>query len=280
MGGLPIYWVAIFFWRNLVRESINLRASSIAFNMFLSLFPSLIFLFTLLPYVPVRNLNTEILLFLKYLMPSAAFQTIDDTINDIMSTRSTSLLSFGLVAALYFASNGVYSLMGTFNRDDTRSYWKQKLVAIIITVVLGLLLIIGLSVFIVGQYVLDHIFMNAHIDKGFTYYGLILASWVMMFILLFCGITILYRHGDSRSERWRHIYPGAVLASVLTMITSIGYSTYVNTWGQYNKLYGSLGTMIVTMLWLYFNSMVLIAGHDFNRSLVHARLALMEKDMH
>jgi membrane protein len=217
----------------------------------------------------------EILQFLKALMPSSAFQGIDEALQDVMATRSGSLLSVGLIAAIYFASNGVFSLMTTFNQKDPRGYWRQKLISFALTIGLGFLLISGLSLFLLTQFVLEYL-VNANPKFSITtYYLLIVIQWIMTFILIFGAITLLYRHGDSRSERWRYIIPGAALASFLVVLTSIGYSYYANSWSNYNKLYGSLGAMIATMLWLYFNSMVLIIGHDFNRSLVHTRLSLM-----
>jgi membrane protein len=277
MGGLPIYWVIMFFIRNIIRESISLRASSIAFNLFLSLFPSLIFLFTMLPYIPVEGLHKEILLFLSAIMPTSAFTTIDDVLKDIMATHSTRLLSVGIIAALYFASNGVYSLMQTFDKTDRRSYWIQKLISIALTLVLGILLITGLSVFLFSSYALEMLTYATKLDSNIYYYVLLITQWLMCFILLFGATTILYHHGDSRVTTAKQVIPGAILTSISVVFISIAYSYYVNKWANYSKLYGSLGAMIITMLWLYFNAMVIIIGHEFNRSLLHAKLAMVRE---
>jgi membrane protein len=277
MGGLPLYWVVMFFIRNIIRESIALRASSIAFNLFLSLFPSLIFLFTLLPYIPVQGLHKEILVFLQVIMPTTAFTTIDDVLNDIMATHSSRLLSVGIIAALYFASNGVYSLMQTFDKTSKRTYWQQKYIAIILTLVLGILLIVGLSLFLFSRYALELLTYATSLNADIYYYVLVIGQWLMVFILLFGAIAILYHHGDSRVTGTKQIIPGSILAAILVVLTSILYSYYVNKWANYSKLYGSLGAMIITMLWLYFNSMVMIIGHEFNRSILHARLAMVRK---
>jgi membrane protein len=141
-----------------------------------------------------------------------------------------------------------------------------------------LLLIAGLCLFLLAQFAVEMLIYDTPINDQILYYVVVFIQWLIMFVLILGGITILYRHGDISSERWRYIFPGSLLASLLSVITSFGYAYYVETYSHYNRLYGSLGAIIITMLWIYFNSMVLIIGHDFNRSLVHTRLSMMTKE--
>lgn len=275
MGGLPLYWIVVFFFRNLRKESINLRASSIAFNLFLSLFPALIFMFTLLPYIPIEDLSHHIMSFMRTVLPRSSFEIIDETLQDILNTPRSGLLSIGLITAIYFASNGIFALMETYNKRDKRSFWKKRLLAIGLTFLMGILVITIISLFIVTEYSVELLIYYTPINDQVLYYALLVIRWLMLFFLAFAATTILYRHADSRVESWNHIFPGAFLATLLTVVTSIAYAFYINNWGNYNRFYGSLGAIIITMLWLYFNAMVLIIGHEFNRSLVHARLAVM-----
>jgi membrane protein len=143
--------------------------------------------------------------------------------------------------------------------------------------VLGVLLISGLSLFLFSQYALEMLTYATSLNSDIYYYILILVQWLMVFILLFGASAILYHHGDSRVTEARQIIPGSIITSILVVLTSIAYSYYVNKWANYNKLYGSLGAMIITMLWLYFNAMVIIIGHEFNRSILHAKLAMIRK---
>lgn len=275
LGGLPLYWIVVFFLRNLSKESINVRASSIAFNLFLSLFPALIFMFTLLPYIPIEDLSVQIMSFMRSIMPHSSFQIVDETLQDILNTPRSGLLSVGLISAVYFASNGILALIQTYNKRDRRSFWRKRLLAIGLTMLMGILIITIISLFIVTEYAVELLIYYAPINDQVLYYSLIVIRWLMLFFLLFSVTTILYRHGDVRAESWRHIFPGAFLATVLNVLTSIAYGFYINNWGNYNRFYGSLGAIIITMLWLQFNSMVLIIGHEFNRSLVHARFAVL-----
>jgi membrane protein len=275
LGGLPLYWIAVFFFRNLRKESINIRASSIAFNLFLALFPALIFMFTLLPYIPIEDLSTQIMSFMRSVMPQSSFQIVDDTLQDILNTPRSGLLSVGLISSVYFASNGIFALIESYNTRDRRSFWWKRLLAIGLTLLMGVLIITIISLFIVTEYAVELLIYYAPINDEVLYYGLLIIRWLMLFFLLFSMVTILYRHADTRAESWRHIFPGAFLATVLNVLTSVAYGFYLNNWGNYNRFYGSLGAIIITMLWLQFNSMVLIIGHEFNRSLVHARLAVL-----
>ncbi len=277
MGGLPLYWIIVFFIRNLVKESINLRASSIAFNLVLSLFPALIFLFTLLPYIPIEDLHDQVMIFLESLMPDSAYQTVNTTVSDILSRPRGGLLSFGLLAALWFASNGIYSLMEAFNSRDKRSFWKKRIVAIGLTFALGILLVTVISLFLLTEFSIELLIYYTSINHTLLAFLLMFMRWLLLGLLLFGACVILYRLGDRRSEKWRYTFPGAVLASILTVLTSILYAYYVESFANYNRLYGSLGAMIITMLWLYFNAMVLIIGHEFNRALGHAKLAVQRK---
>jgi membrane protein len=143
---------------------------------------------------------------------------------------------------------------------------------------LGVLLIAGLCLFLVAQFGVEMLIYDTPINDQLLYYAVQVLQWIIMFVLILGGITILYRHGDISSERWRYIFPGSLLAALLSVITSFGYAYYVEAYSHYNKLYGSLGAIIITMLWIYFNSMVLIIGHDFNRSLIHTRLSMMSKE--
>ena len=279
-GGLPLYWVGTFFFRNLKKEPISLRASSIAFNLFLSLFPALIFMFTLLPIIPIHGLHREILTFLQAIMPVSAFTTVEDNLKEIMGTHNAKLLSIGIIVALYFASNGVYSLMQAFDKKDRRSYWKQKLVSIELTLMLGGALLSGLTLFLATKYAVEVLASATTMNAGLYYNSLVIGQWIMLFILLFGTTAITYRYGDDRVKKMREVIPGSVLTSIMVVLTSIAYSYYVSKWANYSKLYGSLGAMIITMLWLYFNSMVIIVGHEYNRSLTHARMIIARNKLH
>ncbi len=235
MGGVPVYYVIKIFFRNLGKESLAHKASSIAFNLFLALLPALIFMFTLLPYIPVSNLSDLIMGFFQQLMPQNAFLTIHDTLIDILERPRGELLSFSLVAALYFASNGIYGMMETFHSRDKRSFWKRRIIAIAITLSLGTILITGFIFYIVTELTVEYIVTHSFIRDDILKSLIVLMQWGLIYLLVFVATTILFRHGDSRSERWRHIFPGALMTSILIVITSIGFAFYVEQFADHNN---------------------------------------------
>lgn len=277
MGRLPIVTVIKFFIRNVQRESITVRASSIAFNLFLSLFPALIFTFTLLPYIPIHGLADELNKLMKDVLPKGSYIALADTINDILYNPRYGLLSVGLLATLYFASNGINSMMASFNSRDNRSFLQLRFIALSLTVILGLLILIAIFLLIFGQKTIEFVITHTAIADSLGTTIVFLLQWIVVLALVFFGCTILYKLGDSHKKPWRHVYPGASLASVLIILTSFGYAFYVAKFANYNKLYGSIGALIVTMLWLYFNSLMLIIGFEFNKSLSHTKAFISKR---
>jgi membrane protein len=268
---MPAYYIFVFFYRNIIKESVSMKASSIAFNLFLSLFPSLIFMFTLIPFFPVHKIHEDILDYFRTLMPYNAFSAIDETLKDILEHPRGNLLSFSLVTALYFASNGLFSLLEIFNPKDSKHYLFRRVRAMVLTLILGAMLLLDLTILLMGETGIKFILGFIKSDKQFTDFTLTSIQWLMMSILIFCSNILLYYIGEPHEKRWRYVFPGALLSTIFVLITSVGYAFYVNKWGNYNKLYGSIGALIITMLWLYFNSIVLILGHEFNRSLHQTR---------
>lgn len=273
-GGVPLYYIIKFFIQKLINETVTLRASAIAFNFFLSFIPALIFLFTLLPYIPIHNLDLRVFQLLDELMPTSVYMTIKDTLEDILSNKRGGLLSFGIIFTIYFASNGVFSMMEAFNKNDTRSYFKKRFVALGLVFSLAILLLLGISVFVVGEILLDYLFIINYFENLLTYYILQVSQFFLTMLLVITGISILYFYGTDKHTRRGFFSPGSILATILILATSYGFAFYVDNFSSYNKFYGALGALIAFMLWLYFNSMGLIIGFELNQSIIHAKSRL------
>ena len=272
-GGVPLFYILSFFIREIVNEDINIRASAIAFNFFLALFPALIFLFTLIPYMPLEDLHDEIIELFQQLLPENAFLTIVDVLEDILETRRGGLLSFGFLFTLFFATNGIYSLMEAFNRNDPRSFWTKRLIAAGLTVGFSLLLIIGFSLLIFGQFIISN---YADFQGGIFMVFMGIGRWLLMFLIIFLAVSILYYFSAYPRRSIRLMFPGILLASALSVLAAVGFSFYVENYAQYHYFYGPLGTIIILMLWFYFQSNVLLIGYELNHSILLARDSVME----
>jgi membrane protein len=250
-----------------------MRASAVSFNFFLAIFPSIIFIFTLIPYIPIDNFQEKLLSLLEEVMPYNAYQAAKETILDIVTNQRGGLLSIGFISALYFSTNGFNALITAFNATyhdiETRSALQQRLVSLYLVIISILLFTLA-----IGLIILSEIGLNIILKEGEVLYYLVMAGrWVILFGLFYCMISFTYFLGPAKQSRRKFASPGSFFATIFSVLTSVGFTYYVNHFGQYNKLYGSIGTLIVILLWIYFNSLVILLGFDLNASIAKAQRA-------
>ncbi|HVV53955.1 MAG TPA: YihY/virulence factor BrkB family protein, partial [Mucilaginibacter sp.] len=246
-------------------------ASSLAYTFMLALFPATIFLFTLIPYIPIHHFQDNLLSILSQVMPQNAYLAFHDTIIGIVKQKSGGLSFFGFLTTLFFATNGVSRLMQAFNKSsliqETRTYVHRRWVALVLTVIISISLIVAVVIMIAGHKIL--FFLQSHFDsKAHAWYIIIaLLRWIVVVVIFFVMVAILYRYGPAHKQKWNFISPGAILATTLAVLTSVGFTFYINNFSSYNKLYGSIGTLIVVMIWLYLNSLIILIGFELNASI-------------
>jgi len=269
--GEPLYCVAAFFWKSLLDGAISTRASAIAFNFILAIFPAVIFAFTVIPYVPIANFQHQLLTLLQSLLPRDAFSVVQGTVEDIITRPRGGLLSFGFLAAFIFATNGIVSVITAFNRTihaiETRSWTNQHLVALFLAVILTILTISGVALITLSETAVGLLVQRGFLQSYLTYYLLLAGKWLVICALFFFGYAFLFYLAPARKTQFRFISAGGTLATILTIVATIGFSYYVNNFGKYNTLYGSIGTLVVIMLWFYFNSLILLIGFELNVSI-------------
>jgi len=270
-GNLSVYAVTISLINEFLEDSLLNKASSLAYNFMLALFPGTLFLFTLIAYVPIHNFQEKLLELLRTLLPTYAYLALENTIEDILKHQNAGLLSLGFVTALYFATNGVGTLMQAFNDSslilEKRSWLKRRGIAMLLTVTISLALIIAIAIMIAGEGVINYLQSHIASKSHFWIYLLLLSRWIIIVIIFFVTISVLYRYGPSHKLKWPFLSPGSILATGLAILTSLGFTYYINHFAAYNKLYGSIGAIIVVMLWLYLNSLILLIGFELNASI-------------
>ena len=272
--GMPLYNVMVFFWRSIVDGSLTTRASAISFSFFMALFPAIIFLFTLIPYIPIDNFQNELFLLIKDMVPETAFLAIEETVLDILTQQRGGLLSFGFFMALIFSTNGLASMMGAFDASlhtfERRTWVSQYLTALWLLVILSVLITIAIALITFGQYSINYLAANGFLRDQFIIYILTIAKWLVILILFFMANSFLYYLAPAKKTKWRFISAGGTLSTILCVITFVGFSYYINRFGQYNKLYGSIGTLLVVMLLMYLLSLILLIGFELNASINEA----------
>lgn len=294
--GIPIFDVAAFLYKETQQFDLFTRANSIAYSFFMSIFPSIMSLFTLLPYVRKYLLN--------YFLPNSSEDNIDEMlsseiqqflpgeagmefakfIDDLTLNPRVGLFSIGFILAIYFASNGMLSMMQGFEKAYPRTFkerhWiKMRFIAIFLTFQLGLFLIASVVFIILGHWLIGILSDLVGLDQ-FTEFMLYVIRWITILLLLVVVISMIYRYGIPTHRKFKIFSPGAILATFLSLLTSIGFSFYVDNFGTYNKLYGSFGTIIVLLIWIQLNALVLLIGFELNASIAvnrDLREQLLEK---
>ncbi len=278
---LPVYDVALFFFQGIQKSSLTARASSVAFSFFLAIFPAIIFLFTLIPFIPVENFQEELLIQLKLILPKEAYILATSTIEDLVNTPHGGLLSFGFILALYFATNGINAMMSAFNQSyhivEKRSFIKQQLYSILLVFIMSFLLVIAIALLVFGEITLNFLNEKGIIQSGINIFLLTAGQWIIITALFYFAISFLYYFGPSERKKWKFFSAGSSLATVLMIIASSGFAFYVNNFGNYNKVYGSIGTLMVIMLWIQFNSIILLIGYELNASIRNAKYKIVNK---
>ena len=271
--GLSVYDVTIFFWKGLMEGAITTRASSLAFNFFLAFFPAIIFLFTLIPYIPIEGFQETLMDLLASVLPPSTNEITTKTIDDIVNNPRGGLLSIGFVLALYFATNGVNSLIEAFNSSfhirESRSLLYQKYLSLVITLILTIMLILTISLLIIGKGYLEHLLpIEVISQENLHWYSF--SKLILVGLMLFFGVSLLFHLAPAKRKKWKTFTPGTILSTIFIIITSLLFSYYINNFSQYNQIYGSIGTLIIILLWIYFNAIILLTGFELNASILNA----------
>lgn len=278
-NGMPILHVLKFFYKGMLNGSITTRASAISFNLFLALFPALIFLFTLIPFIPVENFQSILLDLLRELSPEKAWTAIETTITDIVTRPRSGLLSLGFVLALFFSTNGISSMMDAFNASyhsmESRGMLLQRWVAMVLVLILFVLLVLAIATMAIWSW------MYNWLAENYSYIVDYLPNetlqWVILIALTYFGISCIYYWGPAKKKPFKFFSAGSSMATIVLMLTNVGFNYYANNMAQYNALYGSIGTLLIVLLWIYFNSIVVLIGFELNASILMAKLDKTEE---
>ncbi len=273
-GRSSVYEVADVLIGELRLDSVTKRASYMAFNFTLAIFPTIIFLFTLIPYIPSilsLDLGASILNFLADFMPEEMYSVAYGTIDDIVNKPRGGLLSFGFLFALVLSTNGIMSLMDAFDKKYKtfykRSYVKKRIMATALTFTLAVILLLAVSAIFFGQWILDIFVFYEIVTESYTYTLLVMLKYVAIVLLFLLATSLIYYYVPAIEDKWPFFSAGAVVATGLIFLVSLAFSFYISAFDTYNKFYGSIGALIGLMIWLDFISMILILGFEINVSI-------------
>ena len=274
-GGRPLYDVLVYFVRGFTQVNLIDRAAAVAFNVFLALFPMILFLFTLLPYFPLQNITTNILEALQEILPPGTYESVASTINEIMSIEHGGLMSIGILLAFYFSTSVVSSFFRGFNMGDNEfgqiPFLKLQLYSILVMLMFVLLLFVSIVLITIGQKLLPILFVKMHFYNGFVVFLINLVRWLVVIFALIVAISLLYHFGNPRSKSFKLFTPGSLLFTGLFIVGTMLFNFYISNISTYNLLYGSIGGLIIFVIWIYFNCILILIGYELNKSITKAQ---------
>ncbi|MCX6334547.1 MAG: YihY/virulence factor BrkB family protein [Bacteroidia bacterium] len=273
--GVPISQVFRFVIKGFRRGVLVTRASAIAFNLLMAILPGTIFLFTLIPFIPIPDFQNELIKLFESIMPVNAFTFMETTIIDVVTNKSSTLLLFMFVATIIFSTNGIHAVIHAFvvssHSFKSRTWRSQRKVSILLLFIVLMMIAFAGFLVIFGKTSMNRLVELGILERKAVIYLVVFLKWLVVVGLLFLAISFLYYFAPAKKTDFRFISPGSTLATVLFIITSLGFSAYVNNLGQYNKLYGWIGTLMVILVWLYLNSIALLIGFELNLSIREAK---------
>jgi membrane protein len=272
---VAMWEVFAFLIAEIRKGAVGMHARSVAFTFFLAVFPTVIFIFTLIPYIPVNHLQENLVGVIHELIPNGAADLLQQAIAEAAGKTRGGLLSMGVFTALYIATNGMIGMMESFDRDTEhfthRGMFKTRLVAIQLTFLLFILLIFSLGLIVAGNKFLIYLLREFNILSSFSVILFTTLKYLMIFTLFFNSISVIYRYGPARMKKWKFISPGSMLATILSILVSMGFSFFVNKFGGPSRLFGSLGTIMALQIWIYLNSFARLIGFELNTSIEHQK---------
>lgn len=252
--------------------------SQLAFFFLLSLFPLLIFMFTLLPYFNLDQ--NQIFILIRDFAPESVALLIEDTLGEILNNRNSGLLSIGALATVWSASKGMNALTKalnlSYNKEESRSFIVARGMSVVFTVMLIAVVVIALVLPVFGQQIGVIVFSYLGLEEGFLFWwnGLRL---VIPPLIIFAVFTLIYWLVPNLKLRFTSVLPGAALAAIGWIVTSLGFSFYVSNYANYSGTYGSIGAIIVLMMWLYFSAIILMLGGQVNAVMSERKEAIEAK---
>jgi membrane protein len=266
-----LFQVLQFLFKQLNTIGLYDRASAISFNLIMALPAGFLFLFSIIPYFPKSlKIKKQILSIFKDISPnSSTYRFILDIINDLLS-QHVGIFSFGFLLLLFYASNAMTGIIRSFDKSIMQNrpfFLHQRMRALRLTLILILLVFASLLV-LIGQDQLTTLLRELFdINKKtiLPYWNSI--RWGIIVLLLFYGNAFIYKYAPHVKEKWALLSPGAILSTALMLVTTLGFSYWVNNFGSYSKIYGSIGTVLVVMTLIYINALILLIGFELNVSI-------------
>lgn len=281
--GVPMWDVLRFFFAGIANGALWQRAKGLAYSFLTAIPPLLIFLFTLVAYLPVQGIQDEILRQLHELVPCSIYHTVEPTIVDVMSHRHSNLLSIGFIVSIILAAGGMHGMLMSFNYanngiKENRNFFVRYATCLMLVFLLYILIILIVLGQVGYKYIVSWLFSHGILDATtFDTFLVNLVRWVILAFSSLLVIGLIYYWAPAKKQRLGFFSIGTVLTTLLLFGLTWGFQIYLNNFSRYNLLYGSIGTLLLIMLWIFLNCLVLLIGYEINISICQGRAAMQAK---
>ena len=270
LQGMSLYDVLEMYIIGIVEGALTTRAGGIAFSFFMAVFPFMLFILTLIPYIPIEGFQEGLFSFIKEILPPQTFEAVNIVLGDIINNQYGGLLSFGFLLSILLMTNGVNAIFGGFEYSyhitDVRNVFKSYFVSLGVSLLMSLFLIVTITTLILYQVALSKIdeqgWFNTS-DLNLFYIG----KNAVFLVMIFTIVSLLFRYGTKQGKEVKFFSAGAILTTVVSLCTFYLFGIYVVKFAQYNQLYGSIGTLLILMLFVWLNAIILLLGFELNASL-------------
>ena len=270
LEGMSLYDVLEMYIIGIVEGALTTRAGGIAFSFFMAIFPFMLFILTLIPYIPIEGFQDGLFAFIKDILPPKTFDAVNVVLGDIVNNQYGGLLSFGFLLSIFLMTNGINAIFSGFEYSyhvkEFRNIFRSYFISLGVSLLTSLFLIITITLVILYQVALakiDEIGWIDTSDLNLFYYG----RGLLFLLMIFTIVSLLFRYGTKQGKEIRFFSAGAVLTTFLSLFSFYLFGIYVLKFAQYNQLYGSIGTLLILMLFVWLNSIILLLGFELNASL-------------
>lgn len=270
--GKPLYDVLAYFLNGFTKGYLTDRGAAVAFNVFLAIFPAVMVLFTFIPYMPLEGVQTMIVNMIHQMVPKNIADRVVGTIDEIMSRQHNTLMSIGIFMAFYFSSGAVRAFFRGFdmgvNHIGKMSFVKMHGGGLLTTLILGTLLLTSIALIIIGNDILPWFFNRINFYNTLVINLINIGRWLLTVFVLLVAIAVLYYFGNpDKNRKFRLFTPGTLMFTLLFILGTLGFNYYIVNFSKYNALYGSIGGLIIFMMWMYVNCIIVLIGYELDASI-------------
>ena len=263
---------AMELWQEIQDDNVFNGAAALAYYLMLAIFPMAIFLLTLMPYLPIPDLQQSVMELLHQILPPDVADLFQGIVEDVISEKRGGLLTFGALFTLWSASSGMYAVMQqlniTYEVKEERPFWKVRGTAILL-LLLFVLLVVGAFTLVILGGVIQNLIARFIGENQLLLFFFAALRWIIIAFFLVLGFACIYYFGPDVEQRFRFITPGSIMGVILLIVASLAFRFYISNFSDYSATYGSIGTVIILMLWLYIAGLIILIGSEINATTEH-----------